>query len=204
MATRPLKVKHNQRERTLGLKLLFALLRFTLYGFVGISAEVFFYTLVKVGRLIPVVRWLFAFDWRVDPRLGLSTIWDAPIRALFGQCSLWMFPVYALASMLCVEPVYRLLARRPWPLRAVLYGLGILAFEALSGWGLFWLTGYKIWFYDDRLNVLGMTSLAIGPVWMATGLLVERIYRELMDPKVVERLEALEAGAAQPPTQPTR
>ena len=195
MAKKPLRVKHNHLERDRGLKLLFGALRFTLYGFVGLSAEVIFYTLVKVGRLIPVVRWLFVFDWRVDPRLNLSAIWDAPVTAFFGQCSLWMFPVYAGASMLCVEPLYRALARRPWALRALLYGLSILAFEAASGWALFWLTGYKIWFYDDRFNVVGMTSLAIGPIWMATGLLVERIYRELMDPKAVAELERLEAAA---------
>ncbi len=197
MARRPLVVKHNHRPRDTRLKLLFGAMRFVLYGFVGISAEVIFYTLVKVGRAVPVLRWLFMFDWRVDPALNLSAIWDTPVKALFGQCSLWMFPVYAGASMLCVEPVYRKLARRPWILRAWLYGLGILAFEASSGWLLYWLTGFKIWFYDDRANVIGMTSLFIGPIWMATGLLVERIYRELIDPKVAEELERLERASGE-------
>lgn len=194
MARRPLKVKHNQRERDRKLKVLFGLLRFGIYGIVGVAAEVFFYTAVKVGRRVPVVEYLFMFDWRVDDHLELSHIKEVPARTLFGQCSLWMFPVYAGACMLCVEPVYRKLASRPWLFRAVLYGVGILAFEAASGWVLYWVTGYKIWYYADRGNIVGMTSLFILPIWCATGMLIERIYRELIDPKVAEELERLDAA----------
>jgi hypothetical protein len=97
--------------------------------------------------------------------------------------------------MLCVEPVYRLLARKPWVLRCVLYGVGILIFEALSGWVLFWVTGYKIWYYADAGNIVGMTSLFILPIWMATGMLIELIYRELIDPKVAEELERMDGVA---------
>jgi hypothetical protein len=35
-----------------------------------------------------------------------------------------------------------------------------------------------------------MTSLYIAPIWCLTGLLVELIYRELMDPRVRTALEA--------------
>ncbi|MFT3843196.1 MAG: hypothetical protein QM723_39795 [Myxococcaceae bacterium] len=196
MARRPLKVKHNQRERDGKLKLIFGLLRFGIYGFVGIAAEVFFYTAVKVGRDIPLVKYLFMFDWCVDDQLKLDHIKVIEAKTLFGQCSLWMFPVYAGACMLCVEPVYRKLASRPWFVRAVLYGLGILAFECISGWVLYWVTGYKIWYYADKGNIAGMTSWFILPIWCATGVLIERIYRELIDPKVAEELEKLDAAAA--------
>lgn len=193
-------IRRADLERGPKLRFLFALFRFALYGFLGLGCEVLFYTLVRVGRMIPGVELFFRFSWKVDPALGLDHVWTAPLVALFGQCSLWMFLVYAIAAFALIEPIYRRTWRRPVLLRAALYGLAILLFEALSGVGLEALTGYKIWFYDDRLAILGMTSLYILPIWMATGLLVEAIYRELMDPRVRSALEAeLDELEAPPP-----
>ncbi len=187
---RAVKVQRSHQPRGRRARAWFAAFRFVLYGFVGISAEVIFYNLVKFGRRLPVVDALFQFSWKVDGRLNLSAIWDAPLVSLYGQCSLWMFLVYSIASLGLIEPIYRRTLRLPVGMRALFYGLVILAFEAVSGWLLFWSTGYKIWFYDDALNIIGMTSLYILPIWMLTGLVVELIYRELMDPDLVEALES--------------
>lgn len=196
---RPHAIRRADLERGPRLRLIFGAFRFALYGFLGLGSEVLFYTLVRVGRGIPGVELLFRFSWKVDPRLGLDGVWSAPLVALFGQCSLWMFLVYAVASVALIEPLYRRTARRPVWLRSLLYGLAILTFEALSGLALQAATGYAIWYYDDALNLLGMTSLYILPIWMATGLLVEAIYRELMDPRVRRVLEAELAEARPPP-----
>src|SRR5216683_7705338 len=91
---------HPQAE----LPLLF---RFTSYGVFGMAGELFWYTLARVCRQLPLLRWLFSFEWRVDPRLGLEHVWHVPLRTLYGQCSLWMFPVYALCMIGIVEPFYR-------------------------------------------------------------------------------------------------
>lgn len=187
---RPVKVRRADLPRTRKRRIYFGLFRFLLYGFVGISSEVIFYNLVRIGRQVPLVSALFQFSWKVDPRLDLSAIWDSPTIALFGQCSLWMFLVYAVASFGVIEPIYRRTVRKHVALRALFYGLAILAFEAVSGWLLFWGTGYRIWYYDDALNIVGMTSLFILPIWMITGLLVELIYRELMDPDLLQALES--------------
>jgi hypothetical protein len=183
-------VRRSTLERNRMRRLWFALFRFMLYGFIGLSAEVIFYNLVKFGRRIPGLELLFQFKWKVDERLNLDAVWDAPLISLYGQCSLWMFLVYAVASVALIEPLYRRSLRWPLAARAVLYGVGILGFEALSGWLLFWGTGYRIWYYDDRFNIVGMTSLYILPIWMITGLIVELVYRELMDPAVVVALES--------------
>jgi len=196
-----LVVRRGDLERGPRLKLLFGLFRFALYGFLGLGSEVLFYTLVRAGRGIPGVEQLFRFSWKVDPRLGLDHIWSVPAVALFGQCSLWMFLVYALASFVLIEPIYRKAARRPFWLRALLYGVAILIFEALSGLALKALTGYAIWYYDDALNLLGTTSLYILPLWTATGMLVELIYRELMDPTVRRAIESELAEAKLPPAR---
>jgi hypothetical protein len=193
---KPITVRRANHKRDRRRLFLFGLFRFGLYGFVGISAEVFFYNAVKLGRTLPIVDRLFAFSWRVDPRLHLDAVWDAPLISLFGQCSLWMSLIYAGASMFFIEPIYRRTLRLNPGVRALLYGAAILFWEATSGWLLFWITGYKIWFYDDPLNIVGMTSLGIAPIWCVTGLLVEAIYRELMDPELVV---ALESPVAEPP-----
>ena len=79
--------------------------------------------------------------------------------------------------------------------------MAILLFEALSGLALKALTGYAIWYYDDALNLLGTTSLYILPLWTATGMLVELIYRELMDPTVRRAIESELAEAKLPPAR---
>lgn len=177
---------------------LFAAFRFFLYGALGVFLEVFFYTAVRLGREVPVVRWLFAFDWRVDPALGLDGAWHAPLAALFGQSSLWMLPVYALPAF-TIELLYRkrLFA---WPrlARAAVYGLTIMAWELATGAALHRLTGYAIWEYRDALNVLGWTTFAILPIWMFSGILIELIYRELMDPRVRAVIQK-ELDALEPP-----
>jgi hypothetical protein len=199
MSRSKLVVRRGDLERGPRLRFLFGAFRFALYGFLGLGCEVLFYNLVRAGRSIPGVELLFRFSWKTDPRLGLDHIWSVPPVALFGQCSLWMFLVYALASIALIEPIYRHVARWPFPLRALLYGVAILVFEAICGLGLKALTGYAIWYYDDALSILGMTSLYILPLWMATGLLVELIYRELMDPKVRRAIESELVEAKLPP-----
>jgi len=189
-AREPVKVRFSDRPSTPKRKVWFGLFRFMIYGFVGISAEVIFYTLVKVGRLIPGVALLFQFDWRVDDRLHLAEVWKAPIITFFGQCSLWMFGVYAVCAFFFIERWYRLLRNHPVALRALAYGVTILLFELVSGLLLEKATGYRIWWYADRLNLAQMTSLYILPIWMVTGLVVEVLYRELMDADLVKALES--------------
>ncbi len=160
---------------------LYALFRFTLYGMIGVFAEVCQYTFVKVGRSIPVVKWMFQSQWRVDDSLNLNGIWDIPIKTLYGQCSLWMFPVYGLCAILLLERIYKFSVKFNLNIfiRGILYAIAITLFEFVSGFILYWLTGYKIWYYSDAANLLQMTSLFLFGVWFVTGLFVELIYREL-------------------------
>lgn len=196
-------IRHVNQARDFKRRALFGLFRFSLYASVGVAAEIGFYNLVKLGRRIPGVSALFQFGWKVDPRLHLDAIWDVPLRTLFGQCSVWMALVYAGASMFFIEPIYRRTLRVHVAVRALMYGTAILLWEAVSGWLLFWGTGYKIWLYDDAWNIVGMTSLLIAPIWCVTGLLVERVYRELMDPDLVAALESPLPPVPVDPLRPT-
>ena len=164
-------------------------LRLVLYGVLGVFFEVASFPIVRLARGIPVVEYLFAFDSRPDPRLGLDGMWQVPWGTLFGQSSLWMVPIYAFAA-LCIEVLYRnALLRLPWIARGLVYGLVILAVELTSGLVVKSLTGYAIWMYHDRGNLLQMTSIFILPVWMFVGLAVELLYRELMEPHTRTALE---------------
>ena len=185
------QVRRADMKRNVRLKLTFAFFRFCLYGTVGLSSEIFFYNLVRIGRRVPGLELLFRFQWRVDDSLKLEQIWKTPIVAEYGQCSLWMFFVYAGACFFFIEAIYRRTFRRPTLLRALLYGCAILLFEGCSGQLLFEVTKYRIWYYADAGAILwDMTSLYILPIWMVTGLLAEFIYRELMDPDLVAALES--------------
>ncbi len=190
-SSRSVHVRRADLKRNARLKLTFALFRFCLYGMVGLSSEIFFYNLVRIGQHVPVLEVFFRFKWRVDERLALNHIWETPPVAAYGQCSLWMFLVYGIACFCFVEAIYRRTFRQPTALRAVLYGFAILFFEGFSGVVLEQLTGYRIWYYADSGAILWeMTSLYILPIWMVTGLIAELIYRELMDPDLVAALES--------------
>jgi hypothetical protein len=181
---RKIVIRYSDNVKTRRRRILYALFRFLFYGMIGVFAEVCFYSLIKIGRLIPGISWIFRFKWGVDSCLGLDNIWNAPIYTFFGQCSLWMFLVYAICALFIIERIYRRIYRIFWVIRGVLYAFSILIFELISGFLLFRITGFKIWFYSDPLNLFQMTSLYILPIWFITGTLVELIYRELMENEI--------------------
>jgi hypothetical protein len=184
----PLRLSEYPRE-TWTMKLAFRAHRLLAYGVLGVFLEILFYPLVRVGQTVPVLKYFFMFDWKVDSRLGLDGPWHVPLRTLFGQSSLWMFPIYIL-SALAIETAYRKwLFMRHFVIRALCYGVIILACEWGTGFAVKAITCYAIWTYTDCLNIMKMTTLAILPMWIVAGFLIELIYRELMDPKDRRGLE---------------
>lgn len=172
-----------------------AAFRFFVYGSILVAGEVAFYTIVKVGLLLPSwISWLFAFHWRVDPALALDHVWDVPVRSLYGQASLWMFFVYASICLFGLEPAYRRIKRWPMVARGLVYMLVILAMECASGWVLVALTNLEIWYYaDGPLTVLRYTSLAIAPMWFVVGLLSEN-FMHIVDKLTRVKLELTPAA----------
>lgn len=171
----------------------FTFLRFIIYGMIGVFAEVSQYTIVKVGRMIPIVKLVFQAEWKVDDKLNLNGIWDIPWYTFYGQCSLWMFPVYALCSVLLLEQIYNFSKKHniSWVVRGILYASAITIFEFVSGFILLWITGYKIWYYSDAANILSMTSLFLFATWFVTGMFVEFVYIELMESSLRKNAEEI-------------
>lgn len=96
---------------------------------------------------------------------------------LAGVTYLWMFPIYGLLAPL-YEPVHNALRPRPWPVRGVVYGLGFMAVEYLSGWLLRKLTAVCPWDYAgrSRWQLHGLVRLDYGPLWMLLGLALEPVH----------------------------
>lgn len=165
----------------------FAFFRWFVYGTVMCAGELFFYSLLRLGRNLPIVHWLVQFDWQVDPALHLGQIWNTPPQMLYGQCSLWMFPEYAFALLLLIEPLARRLQGQFFLLRAAIYGVAILLYEGLTGMFLKHVLGYAVWCYKDAYAICdGSTTWLILPMCCLVGLYNERVTREVNHPAVYE------------------
>jgi hypothetical protein len=175
------------RPNSFQSRIRFALFRWFVYGTVMCVGEIVFYSLLRLGRNLPIVHLLFQFDWQVDPALHLNGIWETPQHMLYGQCSLWMFPEYAFALLLLIEPLARRLHGRLFLFRAVVYGIAILLYEGLTGLFLKHVLGYAVWCYKDAYAIFdGSTTWLILPMCCLVGLYNERVTREVNHPAVCE------------------
>ncbi len=153
------------RMGTLSTRLKPYLLRkiplFMAMGCIGITTEVFFTAIYDLlTSAVPI---------------GLS---------LKGVSSIWMFPIYGSIAFFFPPLMKRLSHWKAWQ-RALVYGLGILVFEYLSGGALQLLTGSCPWEYKTGYHVQGLIRLDYYPLWVIFAAGVERIVTRL------ERFESI-------------
>lgn len=92
---------------------------------------------------------------------------------LIGQTSVWMFPIYGMACI--IKPLYRYFKKIPALFRGIIYSTGIFCFEYLSG-SLLKKHHLCPWDYSNApTNINGVIRLDYAPVWMAAGLIFEKI-----------------------------
>ena len=92
---------------------------------------------------------------------------------LTGHSSLWMFPIYGMACI--IKPLYRYFKKIPALFRGFIYSTGIFCFEYLSG-SLLKKHHLCPWDYSNApTNINGVIRLDYAPVWMAAGLIFEKI-----------------------------
>lgn len=92
---------------------------------------------------------------------------------LMGRTSIWMFPIYGMAS--CIEPVYQKIKKWPTLCRGCLYSVGIMTGEYVSG---SLLKHFHVcpWDYSEaKYNIRGIIRLDYMPLWMLAGLVFERL-----------------------------
>ena len=92
---------------------------------------------------------------------------------LIGNTSIWMFPIYGMACI--IKPLYRYFKKIPALFRGFIYSTGIFCFEYLSG-SLLKKHHLCPWDYSNApTNINGVIRLDYAPVWMAAGLIFEKI-----------------------------
>ena len=92
---------------------------------------------------------------------------------LWGQTSLWMFPIYGMAVF--IVPVHEHLDDWPVICRASVYAFMIMCGEFLTG-SLLTAMGVCPWDYSDATySVRGVVRLDYFPFWAAAGLVFERL-----------------------------
>jgi len=126
------------------------ILRFFIYGFIGLTLEV---TYTGLAALI-----------RGD--------WSMP-----GFTFLVMLPIYGLAVFL--EPVHEKIRPLPWWERGLIYLFIIWGIEYTSGFLLQTLLGKCPWNYTDPLNIQGFITLRMAPEWFFAGLGFELLHNVL-------------------------
>ena len=86
---------------------------------------------------------------------------------------IWMFPIYGMACI--IKPLYRYFKKIPALFRGFIYSTGIFCFEYLSG-SLLKKHHLCPWDYSNApTNINGVIRLDYAPVWMAAGLIFEKI-----------------------------
>lgn len=128
--------------------------RFALYGVLGWCAEVAFTAIVGFAR--------------------------ERDRRLTGRTSLWMFPIYGLVQPLFEPSHDALRGRLPALGRGLVYGLGFLGVEYVSGRVLRGVVGDAPWDYSHAPHHLhGLIRVDYLPLWAGAGLGLERLHDRL-------------------------
>ena len=94
---------------------------------------------------------------------------------LIGRTSIWMFPIYGLASLLA--PVYKLLKHQNAVIRGGVYTCCIFLGEFFTG---SLLQKYDVcpWDYSKaKFNINGLIRLDYAPLWFGAGLLYEKLLK---------------------------
>jgi uncharacterized membrane protein len=125
---------------------------FAAMGCLGITAEIFFTAITAQINAWPEIE-----NWRLK---GESYIWMFPIYGIAG----WAFPI-----------ILPKIQHLHFVVRTLIYAIGILTVEFITGWMLDVFTGQCPWEYTTGWHVMGYIRLDYTPFWMLFGGMVERV-----------------------------
>lgn len=121
-------------------------------GCVGITTEIFFTAITQM------------IDWWPNPEN-----WR-----LMGVSYIWMFPIYGIAGI-AFPLLFPFLMKFNFLIRMLVYGIGILLVEFITGGLLDIFTGSCPWEYKTGWHIMGYIRLDYLPLWMLFGGMVEKI-----------------------------
>lgn len=115
--------------------------------------------------------------WCIEVAFTSANAWKKKDKKLTGQTSAWMFPIYGMAS--CIGIVSPKISGWPTLCRGLLYGTAIMTAEYLTGSILNAFDSCP-WNYEgEKYAIHGLVRLDYLPLWIATGLLYEKILQDL-------------------------
>jgi hypothetical protein len=123
---------------------------FLIMGCIGITVEIFFTAIYDIVN---------------HTNKGLT---------LEGHSYIWMFPLYGITA-LAFPLLTKALHRFHWWGRGLLYGVGILIIEYISGAALRHYTGSCPWEYKEGMHINGLIRLDFYPLWVLFGVGVEAV-----------------------------
>ena len=129
-----------------------SLLRFYLWGTLGLSTEIFFTAFTAFYHSL---RDHAPIDW------GLS-----------GHSYVWMFFIYGSGALI-FPLAHGHLRGLHLLLRIFLIAIGIFVIEFTTGFILDKLTGHCPWQYTSRWNIMGYIRLDYLPAWMIFAYIIE-------------------------------
>jgi hypothetical protein len=125
---------------------------FLAMGCLGITTEIFFTAITAQVEAYPNID-----SWRLS-----------------GHSYIWMFPIYGMAG-LAFPVILPIIQHLLFPIRMLIYGIGILVVELITGGLLDIITGSCPWEYTTGWHVKGYIRLDYLPFWMLFGGLLEKV-----------------------------
>lgn len=104
---------------------------------------------------------------------GLHSIFSGKDSKLTCQTSIWMFPIYGLASL--IGPISKRLSKLSRHYRGILYTILIFTVEFFSGKILQKIHACPWDYSKAHFNLKGLIRLDYAPLWYMVGLFYEKI-----------------------------
>lgn len=156
--------------------------KFCIYGLLGISMELIFNNFKRILSKIPYLSFTVYEFVKMKLPNGIPDELSFPTKYLFSMTNLWVFWVYATGALF-IDFLYRHLVTRNVPLlvRALIYTGVIFVTEFCFGWLFRFILGEFVWRYESFLIT---TNLLIIPHWFLVAILADFVVSKLSNKNV--------------------
>lgn len=131
-------------------------------------------------KKIRIISFLFMGCLGITTEIFFTAIYDIVMSKaenpmiLKGYSYIWMFPIYGL-SALTFPVISKKLSQVPQIIRSLIFGVGILVVEYISGYFLRKFTGFCPWEYKEGMHIHGLIRLDFYPFWVGFAFILEKL-----------------------------
>lgn len=157
-------------------------LKFIIYGCLGMVIEIFFTNIVRLATQMSGIGTIVSSFSGMSFPEGIPDQIVFPWQFFFAMSSTWMIMVYGSGFFL-LEATYAYLKKMEVPLllRGLAYSIIILFVEFAWGWIYRLILGDFIWQYK---GILVTTTFAILPYWYVASLVFEVVLKKMHEKDV--------------------